>query len=164
MSKSEINELVEDWMVQYVTNREAFLKKTRWEDIVRTHNLVFQHVKGSGGSTLTYFPKGENPRGRCGSCFQRMCRNMSHYYDKNILSESSTLRRQRIKGREDELAQPNPLNSEMVWFEVNPNPKQPKTKVAEVSESVSKEETTAEKASTPKKTRKPRRTSKKTSK
>ena len=117
----KINDIVESWMVEYISDKNSFLKD--WTGMVTRHNEVFRAVKEAGDSSIYYFPKAENksPHGRCGTCFQRMVRNMSHYYAKNILSEDSLLIRQRIKGRPDEFAQPAPRNVESVWFQMNDN-------------------------------------------
>ena len=91
--KKEIRLAIEEKLeLYYGGKRLELIKGNRYSEFIELNNRVMEYLEGRGEKFgPMYFPRKENPKSRCGSCFSRVIRNLSWVYFYHCLGNESSL-------------------------------------------------------------------------
>ena len=88
--KKEIRKKMESILrTYYGGGRNELVSRKAYEEVIEFNNELMEYL-GERGEEFTpmYFPRRENPKSMCGSCFTRVMRNISWAYYKHELKFS----------------------------------------------------------------------------
>lgn len=85
-------EMEEVLLLYYGGRRWELVSRGGYAKIVDLNNRLMEYLEKRGDSLgPMYFPRKENPKSTCGSCFARVIRNISWAYYRHCLAASDVL-------------------------------------------------------------------------